>query len=132
MRHGLGIRALGRDGFREFLRMILINVYDVVVDELTDMRVQGLLAFDATLGSWLGPCSPNSLILLLNRLAVGADPLLPKGGMAALSAAMAKAAVAAGVDLRCGACVAKVLVDGDRAVGVRLADGSSLIRPTKR
>ena len=126
IRHGLGIRALGRDDFREFLRMILINIYDVAVDELTDLRLQGLLAFDATLGSWLGPRSPNSLILLLNRLAMGADPLLPKGGMAALSAAMAKAAVAAGVDLRCGARVARVLVEGDRAVGVTLADGTNL------
>ena len=76
-RQGLGIRALGRDDFRELLRMVLINVHDVAEDELTDDRLKGLLAFDATLGAWLGPRSPNSLILYLDRLARGADPLLP-------------------------------------------------------
>jgi len=125
-RHAIGIRALGRADFREFLRMILINVHDVVQDELTDARLQGLIAFDTTLGSWLGPRSPNSLILYLNRLAMGADSLLPRGGMGALAAAMAFAAVAAGVDLRTNARVARVLVDGDRAVGVVLDSGEEL------
>ena len=91
-----GDEGKGKADFREFLRMVLINVYDVAQDELTDARLRGLLAFDATLGSWLGPRSPNSLILYLNRLAMGVSPLLPKGGMGALAAALAKAAVAAG------------------------------------
>ena len=125
-RHALGIRTLGRDDFREFLRMVLINVHDVVQDSLSDERLKGLLAFDATLGSWLGPRSPNSLILYLNRLAMGANPLLPKGGMGALAAAMVRAARAAGVDLRTGVQVARVLVQGDRAVGVALASGEEL------
>ena len=66
---GLTVRMLGKDEFREFLRMLLINVADVLDDDLTDDRLKGLVAFDTTLGAWLGPRSPNSLILLLNRLA---------------------------------------------------------------
>ena len=124
--YGLGVRALGRADFRELLRMILINVHDVVQDELTDDRLRGLIAFDTTLGSWLGPRSPNSLILYLNRLSMGADPLLPKGGMGALAAAMARAATAEGVTLRTGTRVAKVIVEGDRAVGVTLDTGEDL------
>ena len=58
---GLGLRMLGKEEFREFLRMILINVADVLEDDLTDDRLKGALAFDATLGAWLGPRSPNSL-----------------------------------------------------------------------
>jgi phytoene dehydrogenase-like protein len=126
LRHALGIRALGRDDFREFMRMILINIYDVAEDELTDARLKGMLAFDATLGSWLGPRSPNSLILYLNRLATGDAPMLPKGGMGVLAGAMARAAQAAGVTIRCGAKVGKVLVEDDRAVGVMLACGEEL------
>ena len=122
-RLGLGIRALGKTDFREFLRMILINVADVAEDELSDDRLKGLLAFDATLGAWLGPRSPNSLILLLNQLAIGPDTLVPKGGMAALAAAMVKAAEAAGVTIRCNAAVARIVVEGDRAVGVELSSG---------
>jgi phytoene dehydrogenase-like protein len=127
--HGLGIRALGRADFREFLRMILINVADVADDELTEDRLKGLLCFDATLGAWAGPRSPNTLILMLNQLAMGADVLMPKGGMAAVAAAMAKAARAVGVDLRTGARVARVLVEGDRAAGVVLATGEELRAP---
>ncbi len=125
-RLGLGIRALGKADFREFLRMILINVADVAEDELTDDRLKGLLAFDATLGAWLGPRSPNSLILLLNQLACGPDILVPKGGMAALAAAMVRAAEAAGVVVRCNAAVARVLVTEDRACGVELESGEVL------
>ena len=54
---------------REFLRLILINVADVLDDELKDERLKGVVAFDATLGTHLGPRSPNSLLLLYNRLA---------------------------------------------------------------
>jgi len=125
-RFGLGIRALGKQDFREFLRMILINVADVAEDELSDDRLKGLLAFDATLGAWLGPRSPNSLILLLNHLACGLDNLLPVGGMAAAATAMVRAAEAAGVTVRFDAPVAQVLVTGDRAVGVQLASGEVL------
>ena len=128
-RLGLGIRALGRDDFREFLRMILINIADVVEDDLTDDRLRGLLAFDATLGAWAGPRSPNTLILLLNQLAMGPDILLPRGGMGQLAHTMAASAIAAGVDLRTGQSVARVLVEGDRATGVILASGETLTAP---
>lgn len=83
---------LGKDEFREFLRMILINVADVLDDDLTDDRLKGALAFDATLGAWLGPRSPNFLILLLNRLSMGAGLSVPKGGMGAVAVAMLQGA----------------------------------------
>jgi phytoene dehydrogenase-like protein len=128
---GYGIRQLGRDEFREFLRMILINVADVLEEDLSDDRLRGLLAFDTVLGAWLGPRSPNSLILLLNRLsgeAAGerAALAMPKGGMGSVAAAMERAAKAAGVTLRPGARVARILVEGDRATGVTLASGEVL------
>lgn len=123
---GLGLRMLGKDEFREFLRMILINVADVLDDDLTDDRLKGAMAFDATLGAWLGPRSPNSLILLLNRLSMGASLMLPKGGMGAVGAAMLRAVETAGVAVRVNAPVVRVIVDGDRAVGVTLASGEDL------
>jgi phytoene dehydrogenase-like protein len=128
---GLAVRMLGKADFREFMRMILINVYDVLNDELTDKRLKGILAFDATLGSWLGPRSPNSLILLLNRMAGEAAGqrgalALPKGGMGAVASAMVKAATASGVGLRTGTVVESMIIEDDRAVGVRLAGGEEL------
>lgn len=130
-KYGLALRMLGKADFREFLRMILINTYDVLNDELSDRRLKGILAFDATLGSWLGPRSPNSLILLLNRFAGEASGqrgalALPKGGMGAVASAMARSATATGVSLRTGAAVESLIVENDGAVGVRLRDGEEI------
>ena len=123
---GLGLRMLGKDEFREFLRMILINAADVLDDDLTDDRLKGALAFDAVLGAWLGPRSPNSLILLLNRLSMGLAMSMPKGGMGAVAEAMLRAVQAAGVDVRVNSSAARVIVEGDRAVGVTLATGEDI------
>lgn len=124
----LKLRLLGRDDMREFLRVLLINVADVAEDEFTDDRLKGLIAFDATLGAHLGPRSPNTLILLLNRLASQAAGsvaglALPKGGMGAVASAFASAVAALGVDIRVNAPVRRILVEGDRAVGVELHCG---------
>jgi phytoene dehydrogenase-like protein len=133
-RLGLGLRRMGKAEFREFLRLFLINVWDVLNDELTDERLKGIVAFDATLGSWLGPRSPNSLLPLLNRLAgeaAGQQAALavPKGGMEAVAAALSAAATAAGVSIRMDAPVARIMVEGDRACGVTLASGEELHAP---
>ena len=119
---GLKIRGLGRDDLREFMRLMLINVADVLDDELKDDRLKGVVAFDTVLGAHLGPRSPNSLLLLLNRLA-GETLSLPAGGMGSVASAMAKAVQALGVDIRVKAKVKSVNIAGDRATGVTLQNG---------
>ncbi|MEP7172599.1 MAG: NAD(P)/FAD-dependent oxidoreductase [Aestuariivirga sp.] len=119
---GLKIRGLGRDDLREFMRLMLINVADVLDDELKDERLKGAIAFDTVLGAHLGPRSPNSLLLLLNRLA-GETLSLPAGGMGSVAAAMAKAVQALGVDIRVNAKVKSVNIVGCRATGVTLQNG---------
>jgi phytoene dehydrogenase-like protein len=131
-RLGLKIRGLGRDELREFLRMVLINVADVLDDELDDDRLKGLVAFDTILGAHLGPRSPNSLMLLYNRLAGEAAGLpaalaVPKGGMGAVAAAMAQAVEALGVTLRTGARVRSLKVSDDRVTGVVLEGGETIL-----
>ena len=125
---GLRARMMGKAEFRELLRMFLTNTHDVLNDELSDPRLKGALAFDATLGTWLGPRSPNSLLPWLDRLS-GGGLRLPAGGMGALAAAMRKAAEATGVAIRPGAGVARVMVDGDRATGVVLDTGEEIAAP---
>jgi len=133
-RLGLKIKGLGRDDMREFLRLILINVADVLDDELKDERLKGVVAFDATLGTHLGPRSPNSLLLLYNRLAGAANGVqaglaLPKGGMSAVADAMARAAKSLGVDIRTGARIESIIIEKDRTSGVRLTGGEELRAP---
>jgi phytoene dehydrogenase-like protein len=121
----LGLRTMGKADFRNFLRLILTNAADVAEDELSDPLLQGLFAFDATLGAWAGPRSPNTLILALNRLALGRMSL-PRGGPAAVADAMAKALAVAGVTLRTNARVARIDTADHRATGVTLATGETL------
>lgn len=128
---GLKVRMLGRDDLRELLRMLLINVADVLNDEIEDERLKGAVAFDAVLGAHLGPRSPNSLALLLNRLASDAagDPAclaLPKGGMGSVAAAMTSAVRAMSVDIETGARVRSLKITDDRATGVILEDGREI------
>jgi phytoene desaturase len=63
------------------------------------------------------------LFILLERLASGELAVL-EGGSLALSDALAGRYQNLGGELTCGATVEKILVEQDRAVGVRLADGS--------
>lgn len=130
-RTGLALRRLGKEDMRDFLRMLLMNVTDVLDEHLEDDRLRGLVAFDAVLGSHLGPRSPTSLLGLYYRLAgeVGGTPgtqLLPKGGMGAVVQAIAEAAAAAGVTTRTGSPVAKILVERGRATGVTLTSGEAI------
>ncbi len=126
---GLKIRGLGRDDLREFMRLMLINVADVLDDELKDDRLKGVIAFDTVLGAHLGPHSPNSLLLLLNRIA-GEALSLPAGGMGSVAAAMAKAVQASGVEIRLNAKVQSVTIADDKATGVTLKNGESLSAKT--
>jgi len=128
---GLALHRLGKEDMRDFLRMLLMNVADVLDEHLTDDRLRGLLAFDAVLGSHLGPRSPTSLLGLYYRLAgeTGGVPgaqILPKDGMGAVVEAIARAATAAGVSSRTGAPVGKILVEKGRAVGVSLKSGEEI------
>lgn len=126
---GLKIRGLGRDDLREFMRLMLINVADVLDDELKDDRLKGAIAFDTVLGAHLGPRSPNSLLLLFNRLA-GEALSIPKGGMGSVAAAISNAVQALGVEIRLNAKVQSVTIVDDKATGVTLKNGETLSAKT--
>ncbi|MER8626516.1 NAD(P)/FAD-dependent oxidoreductase [Mesorhizobium sp. M1143] len=127
----VALKKLGKEDMRDFLRVLLMNVADLLDEQLADIRLKGLLAFDATLGSHLGPRSPTSLLGLYYRLAgetggkTGAQ-MLPKGGMGAVVAAIRAAAEKAGVTIRTAAPVARIVVEKGRALGVTLDGGEVL------
>ena len=90
----LELRRLGKKDFLELTRILTMNVADLGQDFFESDLVKGLLAFDATLGLFLGPRSPNTVFNLLYRLAGfgkhGMGGLhLPMGGMGALTEALA-------------------------------------------
>ncbi|RWP78696.1 NAD(P)/FAD-dependent oxidoreductase [Mesorhizobium sp.] len=127
----LALKKLGKEDMRDFLRVLLMNVADLLDEQLADDRLKGLLAFDATLGSHLGPRSPTSLLGLYYRLAgetggVTGAQTMPKGGMGAVISAIRAAAEKAGVTIRTAAPVAKIIVEKGCAVGVVLTSGEML------
>ena len=131
----LALKRLGKEDMRDFLRVILMNVADLLDEQLTDNRLKGLLAFDAVLGCHLGPRSPTSLLGLYYRLAgeIGGAPgaqLVPKGGMGEIVAAIAASAAKAGVILRTDAVVNKIRIENGRVSGVLLENAEEITAHT--
>jgi len=120
------VRRLGRRDMRELLRIIGMNVHDLLVEHFETPLLQGALGFDAVLGANLGPRSPGTVLSLLYRLAAQSDDARlaqPVGGMGALSDALAKAAATAGATILTGSAVARIDVAEDRVAGVTLKSG---------
>jgi phytoene dehydrogenase-like protein len=137
---GWQIRRLGRHDMRELLRIGGMNVFDLLKDNFKSPLLQGALGLDAVLGANFGPRSPGSVFTLLYRLAGaaaahgkdggGASLAQPKGGLGALSYALAGAAVAAGAEVRTNAAVERIIVRDHRAAGVQLASGEMICADT--
>jgi phytoene dehydrogenase-like protein len=128
---GLGIRRLGRDDMREFLRIAAINIYDVLEETFEHPLLKAAIGTDAVLGTHLGPRSPNSVLTYLYRLAGLSDTrchglAIPAGGMGAIPRALAGAVEGAGAKIRLSAPVQRIVMEHDRVAGVELAGGETI------
>lgn len=122
----LRLRRMGRDDMREFLRVAGINVHDVLEEHFESPLLKGALALDALLGSFSGPRSNNTVFSALHRMSAGGAYAIPAGGMGAVTDALAKAAEAAGAELRCHARVRRIRSDGLAVSGVELENGEAI------
>jgi phytoene dehydrogenase-like protein len=122
----------GRD-VHETVRLFTMSASDFLDEWFEDDRVKGALATQAIIGAWCGPMTPGSAYVLMHHWIGEVDGHAGawgwvKGGMGGVSAAMARAAEAAGAEVRTDAEVDRVAINASgQAVGVALADGS-LIR----
>jgi len=119
----------GRD-VHEAVRLFTMSAADFLDEWFEDERVKGALATQAIIGAWGGPMTPGSAYVLMHHW-IGEIDGHPgawgwvKGGMGGVSNAMARAAEAAGAEVRTGAEVDRVAITANgRAVGVALVDGS--------
>ena len=90
--------------------------------------LKATLATDAVVGAMVAPSTPGSAYVLLYHVMAGAWYNV-RGGMGALSGAVAAAAREAGAELVAGAPVARILVERGRAVGVALEGGGEVRAP---
>lgn len=125
----------GRD-VHEAVRLFTMSAADFLDEWFEDERVKGAMATQAIIGAWCGPMTPGSAYVLMHHWIGEIDGHAGawgwvKGGMGGVSAAMARAAEAAGAEIRTGAEVQRVAItSGGRAVGVELTDGS-LVRAAR-
>jgi phytoene dehydrogenase-like protein len=121
---GFDIRRLGKTEMQAFLRLIGMNIYDEVVERFDCPVLRGAISLDAVLGTHLGPRSPNTIMTYLYRLSGGHGRVAsPRGGMGSVTQALATAARDAGVTVRTGKPVKRIVVENGRVTGVETEDG---------
>ena len=94
-------------------------------------HVRSAFAFDAVVGNYAGVSTPGSAYVLLHHVFGEVNGKLGAwghavGGMGSITQAMAAACIEHGVEISLESPVDKVLVDGGKAVGVRLASGEEI------
>jgi phytoene dehydrogenase-like protein len=90
--------------------------------------VKGAFAFDGIVGAYAGPSTPGTAYVLLHHCFGEVNGRSGEwghamGGMGSISQAIAASAREAGVEIRTGARVQRIVVDDGRAAGVELATG---------
>jgi phytoene dehydrogenase-like protein len=130
LRLGRRVRALGkRDAYR-VMRWAPMAVADLTAEWFESDLLRATLAARGIYASFAGPWSAGTGAALLLQAALDghatAPAAIPRGGMGALTAAMARAAQALGAEIRTGARVTHVLVKDGAARGVVLASGDQI------
>lgn len=121
---GLDMRMLGKEEMREFLRLIGMNIHDEVTERFSSPVLKGAISLDAVLGTHLGPRSPNTILTYLYRLAGDhGRTAVPSGGMGTVSNELARVARNAGVTIRTGMPVKRIVISNGRATGVETDSG---------
>ncbi|NOR19414.1 MAG: FAD-dependent oxidoreductase, partial [Xanthomonadales bacterium] len=124
------IRSMGKADMREFLRMAGINIYDILKENFEHPMIKGALSLDGVLGSFLGPRSNNSVFCALHRWSGGDGMSIAKGGMGAVTQAIADAAGKHGASIRTSSPVSRILMENGQVQGVELENGEQVMAAT--
>ena len=116
----------------EMVRFWTMSISDYLDEYFETDVIKAYLAVSAIIGTALGPMSPGSAYVLLHHYMGDVDGNIgawgfARGGMGAITQAMAKSLTAAGGEIRVGKGVDHVLVENGSATGVVL-DGGEEIR----
>jgi phytoene dehydrogenase-like protein len=123
--------GLSKRDVHDFYRVMTMSVGDLLDDWFENDLFKGTTASTGVVGVWAGPRTPGTAYNLLHH-ALGEIDGVPglwghvKGGMGAISMAIARSAEASGAVIRTGAGVKSIDVRDGRAVGVTLESGEEL------
>jgi phytoene dehydrogenase-like protein len=128
---GRAIRKLGKKDMYRLLRWGPMAVADLVAEYFETELLRATIAARGIFGTFLGPWSAGSSLVLLLRAAGDSHPAgsahFAVGGMGSLTQAMAAAATEAGAEIRSGAEVIEVRVKDGVATSVVLSNGEEII-----
>ena len=121
----------GQEGERLLARFILGTTRNLVETYFESEPVKGILAFGGAVGTFVGPSTPGSAYSKAHHLAARVDDHLGcfgyiRGGMGALSQALATILRQHGGEIRIGVTVEHVLIRDGTATGVVLAGGEEI------
>ncbi|MCK5041724.1 MAG: NAD(P)/FAD-dependent oxidoreductase, partial [Sphingomonadales bacterium] len=112
---------------------VAVDIFTKSVSDFLDLyfeneHVKGAFAFDGVVGFYGSPHTPGSAYVLMHHAFGEVNGKKgvwghAKGGMGAITQAMARAAEAKGVEISTSAPVAEVIVEDEKAVAVRLESG---------
>ena len=123
--------ALGEKQMYEYVRFFTMSAADFLEDYFENDLIKASMASPGIIGTALGVYSPGSAYILLHHVMGDVDGNigawgLARGGMGAISTAIASAAQEHGSEIRTEAGVRQILVKEGKAVGVVLENGEEL------
>jgi phytoene dehydrogenase-like protein len=121
-------RALDLAGRRDVLDLFTKSAGEVLDRWFESGPIKAALGFDAVVGNFASPYTPGSAYVLLHHVFGEVNGKRgqwghARGGMGAITQAMAAECRARGVTLRANAAVARVIVEAGKTAGVELAGG---------
>lgn len=115
----------------DLTRLFTASIADLVEERFTSDALRGLLAVSGVIGTWAGPRSAGTAFVMLHHHVdqsgnQAAGWGFARGGMGAVSQALADSARSFGAEIRTSATVARIEVRHGTVTGVTLSDGSTV------
>ena len=126
-------RKIGRKMYR-IADMLTMSAYDFLREWFEDDRVMAVLAYYASIGTFAGPKTPGSAYVIMHHImgeheGAGGWGFI-KGGMGAITQALAASAREKGVDIVTEADIKEVRISGGEATAVVTAAGETYTAKT--
>ena len=128
---GKRFKKLNMAARRDVLDLFTKSAGDVLDSYFESDPIKACFGFDSVVGNFASPYTPGSAYVLLHHVfgEVNGKPGIwghAIGGMGAITQAMAKEAIARGVEISMDAPVSRVMIKNGRASGVVLQDGTEV------
>lgn len=125
------VKGLDEDTLYAFARLMTMSSADYLDEWFETDVLKGTMCASGIIGTFLGPRSPGTAYVLIHHYMGEVDGAFRawgfvRGGMGAVSEAIAASARARGVEIRTGAEVRRILLDDGTAAGVELATGERI------